>query len=207
MTEHALTPLCELARKYATDKGGWHLNGHDTCHNYTPIYYSLLAGWDIRNVLEIGVLYGQSLHMWREFFPKATIYGIDCNPNYMRHGEDRIRTAVADQNSGSSLNNALKEFEYPLFDLIVDDGSHEFEHIITSANYLIDSLHPDGIYVIEDMRYDCQPELFYPYLDKRWFPRPYYCGVGHGEKAHCDPGCPKCGGKAGETLLVLTRRY
>lgn len=40
-----MTPLCELARKYKTDKGGAHAEyPFETCHNYTPTYYDLFSG-------------------------------------------------------------------------------------------------------------------------------------------------------------------
>src|ERR1035437_4532916 len=56
-----MTPLCELAKKHRTDKGGGHLTygAHTTeiCHNYTPFYYSLFKGQEdtVKLVLEIGV--------------------------------------------------------------------------------------------------------------------------------------------------------
>src|SRR5438067_9360832 len=76
-----LTELCVLARKYGTDKGGWHMLAGDTCHNYTPTYHHMFGTrrLSVRNVLEIGVNYGPSLRMWEEYFPNADIYGLDSN--------------------------------------------------------------------------------------------------------------------------------
>jgi hypothetical protein len=60
--------LCELGRKYGTDKGGWHLKAGDTCHNYLPAYHKLFGDKRplIAHVLEIGVGHGCSLRMWDE---------------------------------------------------------------------------------------------------------------------------------------------
>ncbi|HMH33204.1 MAG TPA: hypothetical protein VK543_09260, partial [Puia sp.] len=52
-------------------------------HHYFEIYdrhFSRFRNKEI-NILEIGVLHGGSLQMWKEYFgPKAKIYGIDINP-------------------------------------------------------------------------------------------------------------------------------
>ena len=45
------TPLCTLARKHRTDKGGGELQygNHRTeiCHNYTPVYFQLFRAMTI----------------------------------------------------------------------------------------------------------------------------------------------------------------
>ena len=50
--------------------------------HYFPIYEKHFE--PIRNkpikILEIGILNGGSLEMWRYYFPEATIVGIDINP-------------------------------------------------------------------------------------------------------------------------------
>lgn len=157
MTE--LTPLCLLARRFETDKGGYHLRygggDSDTCHNYTPIYH-LIYGKDrenVRHVFEIGINAGSSLRMWREYFPRATIVGIDSNAACLVHGDDRIACYAADQNNASSLLGVIGKLTptSPLFDLIVDDGSHELEHQITSLKTLLPFLANQGCYVVEDI--------------------------------------------------------
>jgi predicted O-methyltransferase YrrM len=156
-----MTTLCLLARKYETDKGGRHenYNGNYTsiCHEYTPVYWDLLHERrdEKLNVLEIGINAGCSLRMWEAFLPKAMIYAVDIDQNYVDNvnawGDPHIRATRADQNSEISLLTALYRFVPSSYDLIVDDGSHEPAHQITSLVHLLPFLAPDGLYVIEDI--------------------------------------------------------
>lgn len=153
-----MTLLCDLARKYSTDKGGSHFtyNGQytDCCHNYTPVYAKLFEGKEdqVKHVLEIGVNQGCSLRMWKEYFSNASIVGIDIDENCL-FAEPRITCLQADQNDPKSLCSALAMLhpDGPLFDLIIDDGSHEREHQITSMRTLLPFLNLWGHYVIEDL--------------------------------------------------------
>jgi hypothetical protein len=80
-----MTPLCELAQKYGTNKF--------EIHGYTPIYYEILKDRKIKRVLELGIgapglssgpsEHGASLYMWRDFFPDAEIMGFDILPELM----------------------------------------------------------------------------------------------------------------------------
>src|SRR5579863_763100 len=161
-----LTLLCELARKYETDKGGNHFNGGDNCHNYTPIYHSLFAKdrEHIRAVLEIGVAYGSSVRMWKEYFPKAMIVGFDSNAHALVHTEDRILCIPADQGDPKSLLEAIGKLgpNFPLFDIIIDDGSHILDHQITSMKTLLPFLSVGGFYIIEDVANYINGVLNYP---------------------------------------------
>jgi demethylmacrocin O-methyltransferase len=203
-----LTPLCQLARKHETDKGGRHMRygggDSDTCHEYTPIYWDLLSTRrdQVRNVLEIGINAGSSLRMWAEFFPKAFICGIDCDPRTL-FTADRIRTALADQNNPTSLMEAIKQLGVNRFDLIIDDGSHEEPHQIVSLQTLAPLLAPDGIYVVEDLQIDCHPERVGDRAPAGFAWQAYVTEMGIG-KAHCP--CNECGGKKPEQLLVIRRK-
>lgn len=201
--------LCDLARKYGTDKGGNHLIAGDTCHNYTKIYDALLSDRreNVRRVLEIGVLYGQSLRMWEEYFPHASIFGVDSNADCQRYDSVRTRVFLADQSSEDSLHQMVDaiwaKYGPGFFDLIVDDGSHVEAHQILTAKTLLPYLKPDGLYVIEDLDFDCQPQRYGDQLDlNRYKWVAYPCGQGLG-KAHCHPNCPACHGAEGEFLLVV----
>ena len=131
-----LTPLCELARRFDTDKGPGQ-------HEYTPIYTRHLDDIreGVREVLEIGVFRGASLRMWEAWFPTATITGIDIDKESALN-EGRIRTVIQD----------VKEYQPDRsFDLIVDDGSHDTRDITAAAERLLPALNPGGWYVIEDL--------------------------------------------------------
>src|SRR3990167_11232762 len=93
------TPLCELALKYRSDK----------CpkrgkHTYTPYYYNLFKNKknSVKKVLEIGILHGASLLMWRDFFPNAKIYGADRRGSFLIR-RNRIESFHCDQSRREDL--------------------------------------------------------------------------------------------------------
>ena len=43
------------------------------------------------------------------------------------------------------------------FDIIIDDGSHQSKHIISSFKFLFSYLNNNGIYVVEDLQTSYQP--------------------------------------------------
>lgn len=151
-----LTPLCKLAIKYSTDKGGRHNTyNYQPCHGtheYTPIYWDLLhhQRFMVKSVLEIGINQGCSLRMWEEFFPHAQIVGLDIDPSYLFR-TDRIACFQADQSDPASLGKALELANREPYDLIIDDGSHQLGDQATSLMTLGPWLSDIGAYVIEDI--------------------------------------------------------
>ncbi len=137
--------LDKLARKYKTDKhSGW--------HNYAVSYEELFKGLQHEPIklLEIGILKGGSILMWREWFKYATIYGIDLNPD--RPGDDlkvdRVWTDKVDQGNRSQLGTYAKE-QGP-WQIVIDDGSHRMTHQKLSFEVLWEYVEPGGYYVVED---------------------------------------------------------
>lgn len=207
-----MTILCELADKHQTDKGGRSTTyggvPGDTCHNYTPAYHAMFGHRrdSVRRVLEVGVNAGSSLRMWEEYFPAAQIVGLDIRREVL-FSAGRIECHYADQSSRNSLLAAVAAAGGGPFDLIIDDGSHEDAHQITTTEALLPLLAADGVLVIEDIQIDCRPELLANRIHApagfAW--RAVECGVGIG-KARCHPGCQFCGGTAGESLIVYERQ-
>jgi len=101
-------------------------------------------------MLEIGVLNGGSLEMWRNYFPKAKIVGIDINPDCRDHEQvdKNIFVRIGDQSNEEFLQSLIDEFGE--FDLILDDGSHHVDHVNRTFQYLYPNLKDGGIYFIED---------------------------------------------------------
>ena len=101
-------------------------------------------------MLEIGVLNGGSLEMWRNYFPKAKIVGIDINPDCRNHeqSDKNIFVRIGDQSDEKFLQDLIDEFGE--FDLILDDGSHHVDHVNKTFQYLYPKLKDGGIYFIED---------------------------------------------------------
>ncbi len=136
--------LAELCGEHRTDKCEYH-------HNYVSFYEILFA--PIRDqaerVLEIGVLNGDSVRLWRDFFPRAEIFGIDIIDT-SQHETERIHTFIADQANREQLQRFV-DTHGSGFDIIVDDGGHTMEQQQTSFGFLFPHVRPGGIYIIEDI--------------------------------------------------------
>jgi len=87
--------------------------------------------------------------MWRTYFPRGRIYGIDIFDK-SPHNERRIKTFRGSQADPEFLRAVLEQTGG--FDIIVDDGSHRCDHIITSFEYLFPRMSARGVYVIEDVQ-------------------------------------------------------
>jgi SAM-dependent methyltransferase len=136
--------LTRLAAGTRTDKG---MRGHF----YTELYdiFFLPMKKTATKILEIGIGSGDSLKMWRDYFPRATIFGIDIFPK-TELDSDRIKTFVADQADRTQLHSFVGQFG-GYFDIIVDDGGHHMNHQQISLGFLFKYLKPGGYYVIEDV--------------------------------------------------------
>ena len=149
--------LERLARLWGTDKG-------TTRHSYTAPYATHLGPRrrTVTAVLEIGIggyedphYGGQSLLMWRNYFPRAMVYGLDVFEKQLSVGS-RIVIIRGDQSDPDSLARALAGC--PRFDLIVDDGDHIGSHIVTAFAALFARLVPGGFYAIEDLQTAYDPD-------------------------------------------------
>ena len=99
------------------------------------------------HLVEIGVFGGASLRMWKWFFPKAQLTGIDINPACRAHAEDRVTIEIGSQDDPDLLDRVCKD-NAPM--IVIDDGSHTSEHRIATFQHVFPLMAPGGIYVIED---------------------------------------------------------
>lgn len=143
--------LCQLARKYNTDKC-WDVTfGAPTGHSYTPFYAELFKDKKVGRLLEIGIYHGGSLRMWEEFFPEARIVGLDIDPSTL-FSYGRINSHLCDQRNLSDLTKIATHYtDLGGFDIIIDDGSHIPSDQAFTANFLVPYLSPGGWYIIEDV--------------------------------------------------------
>lgn len=142
-----VTPLCELANKYGSDKSPTH-KGLRPGHSYTPFYYELFKDRPVKRLLEIGVETGASLRMWRDFFPEAIIVGLDIDRQTI-FMEGRIYTLIGDSSDAESA----REFGNAApFDIIIDDGEHDPESQYLTWRNFFPLLEHGGTYVVEDVR-------------------------------------------------------
>ena len=174
------TELCQLFYKYKSDKckligvlsGHKSEQGEPLWHTYSPEYFRLLSPvrGKVHNMLEMGLgtkaemqplcgedyEEGASIRAWRDFFPNATVYGVDILANVLFEG-DRIKTYQMDQSSPQDIHRCIAQMraearEVFCFDVIVDDASHMPAHMIISLRELERYLSAGGIYIIEDIR-------------------------------------------------------
>ena len=119
--------------------------------HYFPIYekhFRPLTEKPIK-LLEIGVLNGGSLEMWRKYFhPESTIVGIDINPDCKQHEQEGIHIRIGSQVDTDFLQSLIDEFG--VFDLVIDDGSHRVEHVNKTFEFLYPKIAENGTYFIED---------------------------------------------------------
>lgn len=151
-----VTLLQRLATLHGTDKWGR--------HNYASHYQSHFAHMRGRGlvIIEIGVggydipeEGGNSLRMWRDYFPRGQIYGIDIHDKTPHNGT-RIRTFRGSQADSEFLHDVVRQTGAP--DIVIDDGSHQSQHVIASFRALFPLLKDGGVYVVEDLQTSYWPE-------------------------------------------------
>lgn len=131
-------------QQYDTDK----IN-HRYLEWYDPFLQSLVDQ-EIK-LLELGIYKGGSLRLWRDYFPKATIVGIDLNPPKDFNDAARIQMFRGSQDDVGLLTEVARETAPDGFDVIIDDASHLAQLTKTSFWHLFTHhLKPSGLYVIED---------------------------------------------------------
>ena len=149
----------DIRTKYGFDGGLSHLfaKGSERLvhkwHHYIPLYdryFSRFRGTDVR-FLEIGVSQGGSLDLWRSYFGEnATIFGIDIDPNCARVDGISGNVRIGSQDDFGFLDGVVSEM-YGI-DIVLDDGSHNMDHIRASLSHLFPRLARGGIYMIEDLQ-------------------------------------------------------
>lgn len=133
------------AANYDTDKAE---HSH-YLRNYEE-YFQPLVDEQVK-LLELGVLKGGSLLLWRDYFPMGIIVGLDLNPINLPDESGRIRLYQGEQQDTGLLDRIAKENAPAGFDIVIDDCSHIGELTRIGFWHLFDNhLKPGGIYVIED---------------------------------------------------------
>jgi trans-aconitate methyltransferase len=136
--------LFELGRKYNSVKCYDRFKyAHTFCKDIYPEHFNRCAS----TILEIGVHQGGSLRMMEEYFPAAEVYGIDIHDCFKDEG--RIHFRQGNQADASFLQGISDEVGF--WDIIIDDGSHNFSDQVISFETLWPRLKSGGVYAIEDV--------------------------------------------------------
>lgn len=132
--------LDQFALKHGTDKSSQN-------HGYTRWYENLFSPIRFQhlNFVEIGIWEGASLRMWREYFPHATITGVD---NADRNIQVKDVSIVISSQDHPSLPELLPR---PI-DILIDDASHINALTIKTFQNLWPEVSPGGFYIIEDLQ-------------------------------------------------------
>jgi hypothetical protein len=122
-------------------------------HDYLELYDPILSAWTDKEIklLEIGIHRGGSLKLWRDYFPRGRIVGIDLElPRGFVPGE-RIQIFEGSQADTRFLSEVATKTAPEGFDVIIDDASHIGELTKRTFWHLFDRhLKPGGLYAIED---------------------------------------------------------
>lgn len=208
--------LCFVMNFFGSDKGH---PLHQSWHSYTNYYSPLFENFrSITNsnandyplrIFELGLgtnnpklasnmgvngKPGASLRGWEYYFKNSEVYGADIDKTIL-FNEGRIKTFHCDQTDVSSVRALWKdnpELSKGKFNIIIEDGLHNFEANVLFFENSIDNLALNGIFIIEDIftnavraKWDRQlGEVWktkYPNMEFRIIQFPY-----HTKKNHVD---------------------
>lgn len=139
--------------KIVTDKMGG--------HSYLPLYETILSHLKekAKNVFEIGVCTGSSIKLWHDYFPNATIYGLDIKDSLLESYELKSNNRVKlNINCNAYSDNFIKNFISKMdndnvkFDMMLDDGPHTAQSMYIFLERYLPLLSDEGIFMIEDIK-------------------------------------------------------
>lgn len=143
-------------------EGSTILPAHDYLRHYDYFFHSFRGAELI--LVEFGCYRGESLSMWREYFPKANIVGVDLDEEVKQYEKERIHIVIGDVTSEDTYQQ-IEEYcgdkQRPF--IILDDASHAWGDQRRSLELFWKLLLPGGFYVVEDLQ--CGTLGAYP-----WFP-------------------------------------
>jgi len=131
--------LSEFAKNYKTDK----LETHKFLQNVYDNILQPLKG-KINTFVEIGVFYGESVRLWKDYFG-CRVVGLDAD----KLNIDGVETIQCDQSKEDQLNRVIEQIKD--CDVILDDGSHIMHDQQKTLAILFKALKPGGMYIIEDL--------------------------------------------------------
>lgn len=120
---------------------------HHGYHRFYPWFLSHFRNKEI-NLLEIGIDRTESLKLWKGYFDKVNLHGLDIDEK--KFWDEEVTLHRVDQSNDVELDSFVKNIGTN-FDIILDDGSHVPDHQMLTIKKLWHLLKPGGIYIIEDI--------------------------------------------------------
>jgi SAM-dependent methyltransferase len=156
------TGLCTLGADMNTDKSPYAMNSVCCKHRkgYTAVYELLFSQYKNSSIhfAEIGIEAGASILMWNKYFSEnCSIYGFEFYKqkiqNVRQFNLKNVKFVHTNVDDVPYLDTSFKNTGV-LFDIIIDDSSHENKH----QNNIIQTVHkylkPGGTLIIEDIYRD-----------------------------------------------------
>jgi len=119
--------------------------------SYFDTYHQLFKDFRGKKItfVEIGILDGGSLFMWRDYFGEnARIIGIEYNKEALKWKKFGFEIFIGDQSSERFWKNFFLKVGH--VDIVLDDGGHTNEQQILTAVNCISNINDKGILVTED---------------------------------------------------------
>lgn len=119
--------------------------------SYFQVYDELFGKYVDQEItfVEVGVLNGGSLFMWRHFFgPKARIIGVELNPLAKKWEQDGFEIYIGSQADPAFWEDLFKKIGK--VDVLLDDGGHFNDQQIITTLAAIPHVKDGGMVVVED---------------------------------------------------------
>lgn len=153
--------LDDIGKKYNTDKASTFTYNDKVYpgHDYLRFYELFLQTFKKQKftLVELGCFTGASLRMWKEYFSKVRVVGVDLDSNLESLKKEKIDFICSDATAGDL---PAKLSAYTDICCIIDDGSHAWGDQRRSFEMLFPVLNSGGYYIIEDL--ECGADGAYP---------------------------------------------
>jgi len=131
---------------------------------YFPVYENLFNSYKNKNItfVEIGILDGGSLEIWKKYFGKnSRIIGIDNNPICKKFENKNFEVFIGSQSDPNFWKNFYQKVGN--VDIVLDDGGHTNDQQIVSFVESIKNINDGGLFVVEDIHTSYQKHYGNPY--------------------------------------------
>ena len=121
--------------------------------SYFAVYDYLFSRFRNKEIVfvEVGVLNGGSLFMWKKYFGKnAKIIGIDLNPDAKKWESQGFEIFIGNQGDPNFWKNTMNQIGK--IDILLDDGGHTYKQQVITVESVAHSINENGLIVIEDVQ-------------------------------------------------------
>jgi len=148
------TEMCEIGAKIGIDKSPYTKHEMSHRHPYTGVYSMLFGPLKNKKIrfAEIGVAGGGSVILWNHYFKNATFHFFDRDEKFLENARSfefpTSNFSLMDVSKDGDISRALGD---TIYDVILDDSSHEYDHQIRIIKEALPSVKPGGYMIVEDV--------------------------------------------------------